>query len=63
MTKEIIETRKITSDEAAQCASEAIQIIGSIQPHGFQLVLDADTLQIVQHSSNTLDILTAGFVS
>ena len=60
MTKEIIETRKITSDEAAQCASEAIQIIGSIQPHGFQLVLDADTLQIVQHSSNTLDILTAG---
>ena len=41
MTKGIIETRKITSDEAAQCASEAIQIIGSIQPHGFQLVLDA----------------------
>lgn len=58
MTKEIIETRKITSDEAAQCASEAIQIIGSIQPHGFQLVLDADTLHIVQHSTNTLERLT-----
>jgi diguanylate cyclase (GGDEF)-like protein len=57
MTKEIIETRKITSAEAQQCAAEAIQIIGSIQPHGFQLILDADTFQIVQHSSNTIDRL------
>ncbi|QUX94196.1 hypothetical protein C0J08_01725 [Marinomonas sp. CT5] len=57
MTKEIVETRKITKAEAEQCASEAIQIMGSIQPHGFQLILDPDSYRVVQHSSNTLDRL------
>jgi light-regulated signal transduction histidine kinase (bacteriophytochrome) len=34
------------------CAREPIQIPGSIQPHGFLLVIDESTLQIVQVSAN-----------
>jgi light-regulated signal transduction histidine kinase (bacteriophytochrome) len=34
------------------CAREPIQIPGSIQPHGFMLVIDEPSLQIVQVSAN-----------
>lgn len=34
------------------CAREAIQIPGSIQPHGFLLVIDESTMRIVQVSAN-----------
>jgi chemotaxis family two-component system sensor kinase Cph1 len=34
------------------CAREPIQIPGSIQPHGFLLVIDESTLRIVQVSAN-----------
>jgi diguanylate cyclase (GGDEF)-like protein len=50
-------TRKITSEEAEACAAEKIHYIGSIQPHGFQLILDPDSLKVVQYSENTLALL------
>lgn len=37
---------------SANCAKEPIQIPGSIQPHGFMLVLDPNTLQVLQASEN-----------
>jgi chemotaxis family two-component system sensor kinase Cph1 len=45
------------SDEALaaaveQCAREPIQIPGSIQPHGFMLVLDPTSLTVLQASEN-----------
>jgi diguanylate cyclase (GGDEF)-like protein len=52
-----VTTRKITTEEAQACAAEAIQFIGSVQPHGFQLILDPITLQIVQYSENFLPLL------
>jgi light-regulated signal transduction histidine kinase (bacteriophytochrome) len=36
-----------------QCAREPIQTPGTIQPHGFMLVLDPSTLVILQASANT----------
>ncbi|MFM2485022.1 bifunctional diguanylate cyclase/phosphodiesterase [Celerinatantimonas yamalensis] len=57
MKRRVIQTRKITTDEAERCATEALQVIGTIQSHGFQLVFDPDTLCIVQHSDNLLDLL------
>lgn len=47
-----VETRKITQKEAEQCASEALQHIGAIQPHGFSLTFDTQTLRLVQFSDN-----------
>ncbi|SBS30508.1 Phytochrome-like protein cph2 [Marinomonas spartinae] len=52
MTRQLVETRQITSQEAEQCANEQIQIIGSIQPHGFQIVVDSKDHRIVQYSDN-----------
>ncbi|BAP45769.1 GAF sensor signal transduction histidine kinase [Pseudomonas sp. StFLB209] len=41
-------------DQAIErCSQEPIQIPGSIQPHGFLLVLDEPSLQILQASENT----------
>ncbi|MBU2983734.1 EAL domain-containing protein [Saccharophagus degradans] len=58
MTKDgTITTRKITDEEAQACASESIHVIGSIQPHGFQFVLDPETFTIVQHSENTIELI------
>ncbi|MBC3539401.1 ATP-binding protein [Rufibacter sediminis] len=38
--------------DLSNCDSEPIHLIGRIQPHGFLLVLDQDTLQIEQASKN-----------
>lgn len=57
MTRQLIETRQITRQEAEQCANEQIQIIGSIQPHGFQIVVDPKDYRIVQYSDNISRIL------
>jgi light-regulated signal transduction histidine kinase (bacteriophytochrome) len=39
------------------CAREPIQIPGSIQPHGFLLVIDESTMRIVQVSANVETLL------
>lgn len=39
-------------DAIDNCAREPIQIPGSIQPHGFLLVIDESTMRIVQVSAN-----------
>ncbi|ARD46209.1 EAL domain-containing protein [Colwellia sp. PAMC 21821] len=57
MSKVSRETRKITTEEAEACAAEPIHLIGNIQPHGFQLVLDPKTLQVVQYSDNIISLL------
>lgn len=57
MSDTSITTRKITNEEAQACAAEPIQFIGNIQPHGFQLILDPETLKVVQYSENTLVLL------
>ncbi|KAA3440487.1 ATP-binding protein [Rufibacter hautae] len=38
--------------DLSNCDSEPIHLIGRIQPHGFLLVLDQDTLQVEQASRN-----------
>lgn len=38
-SKTIVETRKITKEEAEICASERIAHINTIQPYGFVLVV------------------------
>ncbi|MBK1990675.1 GAF domain-containing protein [Sphaerospermopsis aphanizomenoides BCCUSP55] len=43
--------------DLTNCDREPIHIPGLIQPHGALLVLQADTFQIIQVSSNTLEIL------
>lgn len=40
-----------------QCAREPIHVPGSIQPHGFMLVLDSATFEILQASDNLSDWL------
>lgn len=57
MNEQQIETRKITSEEAEQCASEQIQVIGSIQPHGFQFIVDPQSFRIVQYSNNVSSLI------
>ena len=59
MSRKLIETRKITAEESLACAKEEIQVIGCIQPHGFQLNIDPKTLKIVQYSSNFLALLNS----
>jgi chemotaxis family two-component system sensor kinase Cph1 len=39
------------------CAQEPIQIPGSIQPHGALLVVDRDSLDVLQASANTAEFL------
>ncbi|MBK4987991.1 ATP-binding protein [Pseudomonas sp. S36] len=47
-------TTDLTLDQAMErCAQEPIQIPGSIQPHGFLLVLDENDLRVLQASENT----------
>ncbi len=41
----------------AECSREPIHLPGAIQPHGALLVVDPDTLQIIQASDNTRDAL------
>ncbi|MFP3993265.1 GAF domain-containing protein [Pseudomonas capeferrum] len=41
------------AEAAERCAQEPIQVPGSIQPHGFLLVLDETDLRILQASENT----------
>jgi diguanylate cyclase (GGDEF)-like protein len=41
----------ISEELALACAEEPIHLIGTVQPHGFLLVVDLDTLRIVQVSS------------
>ena len=41
----------ISEELERSCAAEPIHIIGTIQPHGFVLVVDIDTTRIVQVSS------------
>ncbi|TBU96524.1 ATPase [Stutzerimonas kirkiae] len=43
----------------ANCSREPIHIPGSIQPHGFLLVLDSPSLAILQASENVVDWLGA----
>ncbi|WP_161891245.1 phytochrome family protein [Pontibacter russatus] len=38
--------------DLSNCDSEPIHIIGRIQPHGFLLILDQETLQVEQVSRN-----------
>jgi diguanylate cyclase (GGDEF)-like protein len=57
MEGKIVNTRKITTAEAQACAAEAIHIIGNIQPHGFQLIIDPETLKVVQYSENVISLL------
>lgn len=40
------------ADAMERCAQEPIQVPGSIQPHGFLLVLDATDLRVLQASEN-----------
>ncbi len=44
-------TQTISAELEASCAAEEIHIIGTIQPHGFVLVVDVYTTRIVQVSS------------
>jgi diguanylate cyclase (GGDEF)-like protein len=55
--EEVVETRGITAKEAEQCATEQIQFIGSIQPHGFTLLVDQKSNEIIQYSANLLPLL------
>ena len=43
---------KLLAEAVERCAQEPIQVPGSIQPHGFMLVLDEPSLRIVQASEN-----------
>ena len=45
------------SDAVARCADEPIHLPGSIQPHGFLLVLDDQQLRVQQASRNVADWL------
>nr|WP_286088939.1 ATP-binding protein [Pseudomonas sp. MWU13-3659] len=49
-----VTTAPLSLDQAIErCAQEPIQVPGSIQPHGFLLVLDNTNLRILQASENT----------
>ncbi|MDF1827014.1 MAG: hypothetical protein P1U39_01905 [Legionellaceae bacterium] len=54
-----METRKITAKEAEACANEEVQFIGTIQPHGFCVLVDAKTEEIIQYSANFLLLLNS----
>lgn len=41
----------------AECAREPIHLPGAIQPHGALLVIDPESLEILQVSENTADVL------
>ena len=41
----------------AECAQEPIHLPGAIQPHGALLVVDPESLEIIQASENTADVL------
>jgi len=43
---------KLLAEAVERCAQEPIQVPGSIQPHGFMLVLDEPSLRILQASEN-----------
>ncbi|MBC5991552.1 ATP-binding protein [Pontibacter cellulosilyticus] len=45
--------------DLSNCDKEPIHIIGRIQPHGFMLVLDKDSLEVVQASQNVGTYLDA----
>ncbi|WP_052713144.1 bifunctional diguanylate cyclase/phosphodiesterase [Pseudoalteromonas rubra] len=48
----------ITKAQAKQCAAEQIQHIGSIQPYGFVLVIDAHSDAVVMYSDNLTELLS-----
>ncbi|WP_185745544.1 EAL domain-containing protein [Pseudoalteromonas sp. J010] len=48
---------KITPEQAAQCAQEQIQYIGSIQPYGFVIVVDIETQKVITYSENVEEML------
>ncbi|MDF1758133.1 MAG: EAL domain-containing protein [Legionellaceae bacterium] len=52
-------TRIISKEEAEQCANEKVQFIGTVQPHGFCIVVDPKTEKIVQYSENFLQLLNS----
>ncbi|MET0966561.1 MAG: EAL domain-containing protein [Nakamurella sp.] len=55
-----VEPLVVDSDEAirlAECVREPIHLSGAIQPHGALLVVDPVTLEIIQASENTGDVL------
>ncbi len=56
---ELVETRTITHEEAEACASERVQYIGSVQPHGFVLVVDRENNRIVQYSENAVALINS----
>ena len=43
--------------EIANCDQEPIHIPGAILPHGAMLVLEAETLEVLQAAGNTLALL------
>ncbi|WP_033727442.1 ATP-binding protein [Pseudomonas cremoricolorata] len=54
-------TAQSAFDQAVErCAQEPIQVPGSIQPHGFMLVLDEQDLRVVQASDNVQRWLGVG---
>jgi len=46
------DTSAALAQATANCAKEPIHLPGSIQPHGFMLVLEPDTLAVLQASEN-----------
>ena len=52
-----IEDQDMLAKAIAQCGDEPIHIPGSIQPHGFLLVLSEPRLTITQASENVRDWL------
>ena len=46
-----------TAVDMVTCESEAIHIPGTILPHGAMLVLDSDTLKVLQAAGDTLNLL------
>ena len=50
---ELIGEDTISKELERACAEEPIHIIGTVQPHGFLLVVDIATTRIVQVSSGT----------
>lgn len=55
-----VSTAKLDLDK---CAEEPIRVPGSIQPHGALLLLDAQTLRILQRSANAEEVLGRTFTS
>lgn len=53
----MIQTAPAANADISTCAQEPIQIPGTIQPHGALLVLDPDTLNILQAAGDTERLL------